>query len=316
MSITTVDVLILSSSRDFATDIVCHRLSELGTSFLRLNIEQLPDIAFVLDPVRAVLGCRFEGREWRVHASSLKSVWWRVATFRRDAFGHPIEPARQLQFSQWPAFFRGLMLFEEARWYNFPSATYRAESKPYQLRKAAALGFSIPETRITNDRNIEISSELGDPVALKSIDTIYLVEEHQQHFTYTNVVSWKDCADDNFHLLPATCQTLLEPKLDLRVTVIGDRLWCHAITIEDEPISGDWRVQPKSRLVYRKSNLTAAQSTRCLHLVCELGLKFAAVDFLRSNGEDWFIEVNPTGEWAWLDSDGEIANAIAQELSK
>lgn len=316
MSITTVEVLILSSFRDFATDIVCHRLAEQGTSFLRLNLEQLPDIAIVLDPVRADLRCRFEGREWRVHASGLKSVWWRQATFRRDAFGHPIEPAMQLQFSQWPALMRGLMLFEDARWYNLPSATYRAESKPYQLRKAAELGFAVPETRITNDRHVDVSSELGDLIALKSIDTIYLVEEDQQHFTYTNVVSWLDCADDDFHLLPATCQVLMEPKLDLRVTVVGDRLWCHAITVEDEPIAGDWRVHSKNQLVYRKSDLTPEQGARCKHLVRELGLRFAAVDLLRSKGEDWFIEVNPTGEWAWLDHDGEIANAIAQELSR
>ena len=316
MSITTVEVLILSSCRDFATDIVCHHLAEQGTQFLRLNLEQLPDITIVLDPVRADLSCRFGGREWRIRASKLKSVWWRQATFRRDAFSHSIDPARQLQYSQWPALMRGLMLFEDARWYNLPSATYRAESKPYQLRKAAALGFLVPETRITNDRHAKISGQLGNPIALKSIDTIYLVEEHRQHFTYTNVVSWQDCSDDDFHLLPATCQTLMEPKLDLRVTVVGDRLWCHTISVGDEPIAGDWRETFKSQLVYRKGDLTAEISARCLNLVRELGLRFAAVDLLRSKGEDWFIEVNPTGEWAWLDNDGEIAIAIAQELSR
>lgn len=316
MSMTIVEVLVLSSLRDFATDIVCHRLAEQGIPFLRLNLEQLPDTELVLDPVRANLRCRFEGREWRVNRDDLKSVWWRQATFRRDAVSHPIEPARQLQFSQWPALMRGLMLFEEARWYNLPSATYRAESKPYQLRKASALGFAVPETRITNDRYADVSSILGDSIALKSIDTIYLVEEHQQHFTYTNVVSWQDCADEDFHLLPATCQTLMEPKLDLRVTVLGDRLWCHTITLDEKPITGDWRVHAKSRLVYRKSDLTAEQGERCLQLVRELGLRFGAVDLVRSKGEDWFIEVNPTGEWAWLDTNGAIADAIAEELSR
>lgn len=316
MSGTSVEVLLLSTIRDFATDIICHRLTEQGTPFLRLNLEQLPEMAVVLDPVRASLRCRHKDHEWTINAGVLKSVWWRQATFRRDAGGRAASSAEQLQFSQWPALMRGLMLFEEASWFNLPAATYRAESKPYQLMKAARLGFAVPETRMTNDRHASISLELGDHIALKSVDTIYLVEEDTQSFTYTNLVSWSDIADDDFHLLPATCQALLSPKLDLRVTVVGERLWCHSITDSGQPIEGDWRVLRKASLSYREQTLPPALRERCLTLVRELGLKFAAIDLARSQGEDWFIEVNPTGEWAWLDKDGRISIAIAEELTR
>ena len=34
----------------------------------------------------------------------------------------------------------------------------------------------------------------------------------------------------------------------------------------------------------------------------ELGLNYGAFDFVRAvNGELVFLEVNPTGEWAWLE---------------
>ena len=34
-----------------------------------------------------------------------------------------------------------------------------------------------------------------------------------------------------------------------------------------------------------------------------LGLVYGAFDFIRTpRGEDVFLEVNPTGEWAWLEN--------------
>lgn len=36
---------------------------------------------------------------------------------------------------------------------NDPSATYLAESKPYQLAVANELGFKVPRTMVTNDVN-------------------------------------------------------------------------------------------------------------------------------------------------------------------
>jgi glutathione synthase/RimK-type ligase-like ATP-grasp enzyme len=48
-----------------------------------------------------------------------------------------------------------------------------------------------------------------------------------------------------------------------------------------------------------------------------LGLTYAAIDLALSNGEYWFIEVNPTGEWGWLDgAERPIAAAIAEELMR
>jgi glutathione synthase/RimK-type ligase-like ATP-grasp enzyme len=80
----------------------------------------------------------------------------------------------QLDRSQWSAFIRGLAALDRATWVNHPQATYLAESKPYQLRLAHKLGFTIPATLITNDAEALSAEHLGDPFILKSIDTILL----------------------------------------------------------------------------------------------------------------------------------------------
>lgn len=51
----------------------------------------------------------------------------------------------------------------------------------------------------------------------------------------------------------------------------------------------------------------------------ETGYRFGRFDFIRKNGELWFLELNPNGQWAWLDENNErglismVADAIKKE---
>ena len=51
----------------------------------------------------------------------------------------------------------------------------------------------------------------------------------------------------------------------------------------------------------------------------ETGYRFGRFDFIRKNGELWFLELNPNGQWAWLDAKNEnglvslVADAIKRE---
>lgn len=48
----------------------------------------------------------------------------------------------------------------------------------------------------------------------------------------------------------------------------------------------------------------------------ETGYKFGRFDFIRKNGVLWFLELNPNGQWAWLDEDNKdgLICAIADEI--
>lgn len=51
----------------------------------------------------------------------------------------------------------------------------------------------------------------------------------------------------------------------------------------------------------------------------ETGYRFGRFDFIRKDGELWFLELNPNGQWAWLDENNErglismVADAIKKE---
>jgi len=314
MSNNKPSVLILSSLLDFPTDRICHNLTNQGISFLRINRDALDDLSITVDPIKATMTCCHNQHSWHID-SSLKTVWWRQPTFLRNTPNKALLPEEQLKQSQWGAFMRGLMLFDEAAWYNHPAATYQAESKPYQLRRAAKLGFSVPTTIITNDRHAKIQELISENIAIKSIDTLLLRENSKQHFGYTTLTTWSECADEFLHLAPLTCQSIIASKIDLRVTIIGNKLWCDEINIGNNGIDGDWRLIKKEDLSFRSFSLPPTIEEKCFLLTKDLGLRYGAIDLAYSEGEFWFIEINPTGEWGWLDRPGRgISEAIAGEL--
>jgi hypothetical protein len=87
-----------------------------------------------------------------------------------------------------------------------------------------------------------------------------------------------------------------------QVTVIGARLFAVAMTApEDSPARLDFRLD-SGALRYQVHQLPAAQEAACLALVGTLRLQCAAIDLvLTPEGEDVFLELNPNGQWGWLE---------------
>ncbi|MFP1133139.1 RimK-like protein [Asticcacaulis sp. W401b] len=309
-----VDVLVLANLHDFPTDRVCSELQDAGARYFRLNAETLKQARLRLVPQEQLLEVECNGTTWVIDGN-LKSVWWRQPTFLRNTPYEAMSLQDQLERSQWPAFLRGLTLFDQAKWINHPAQTYRAESKPWQLHRAARLGFSTPLTLITNDPGADVVSTLGSKVAVKSVDTVLLREQGQQYFSHTQIIDWADCATDDLAAAPVMVQEAVTPKIDLRVTVIGENIWTVSVLSEERPIEGDWRLQKKGKLTYPAYDLPLAVARRCIDFVRDMGLIYGAIDLMVRGGDYLFVEINPTGEWGWLDTpERPLAKSIANEL--
>jgi glutathione synthase/RimK-type ligase-like ATP-grasp enzyme len=100
------------------------------------------------------------------------------------------------------------------------------------------------------------------------------------------------------------------------VTVIEGSVFAASITRDGGEIAGDWR-SDKSNLCYSSFSLPPDVERLCLKLVDRLGLRFGAIDLVQRSDDYFFLEINPTGEWAWLvDATGmKIDEAIAHALS-
>jgi glutathione synthase/RimK-type ligase-like ATP-grasp enzyme len=74
---------------------------------------------------------------------------------------------------------------------------------------------------------------------------------------------------------------------------------------EAEPRSHTWTlITPGTRIggtSYELHQLPQEVESQCVHLTRALGLAFGAIDLiLTPQGEYVFLEINPNGQWAWL----------------
>jgi glutathione synthase/RimK-type ligase-like ATP-grasp enzyme len=311
-------VLILASRYDFSCDYVVSSLRSLGVPYLRLNTEDLPVFDLSLDPITPILRGISPKLSFEIRADRLAAVYFRQPTFLRDASLSGRPPAEQFRRAQWSVFMRSLMVFDRCLWVNHPSRTYEAEHKAIQLRVAVEVGFDVPCTSVSNSSEaLGAIAGGGDLVAVKGLDTVLVREGRTETFGYANLLRPAEAGAHDIRSAPMIIQEALEKKLDLRVTVVGNMAWCAAVTVKGESIFGDWRLA-KTEAQFSEFPLSPLIVQRCISLTRRLGLQFGAIDLAVSDGRIYFLEINPTGEWAWLQAGLEfrIADALARSLAR
>ncbi|MCM8791313.1 MAG: RimK-like protein [Candidatus Omnitrophica bacterium] len=253
-----------------------------------------------LFPIESKLAGKFENIKFEITNKSLKSIFFRRPTFLRDNYNPNLTPIEQLSRTQWAAFNRGLMIFKDCLWINHPKATYAAESKPFQIHMAKAVGFKIPKTIITNtDKAINNYFPGQKRLAIKTVDSVVLKISKKDAFIYTNPISVSNIRRKTLSSSPAIFQEFLSNKIDVRVTVVNNRTFSVSIQSGKNGVDGDWRLM-KDKVNYLPLELPRNIHNICVRLVKALGLCFGAIDLAMVDNEYYFLEINPTGEWSWL----------------
>lgn len=296
-----VEYLILSDSKDYTTDYVAIELHNRKLKYLRLDRDLLDNYKINFDLNRLELNVKIDDFSY-VISKKLKGVFYRAPTYLRETFNSATSPNEQIKNSQWMAFFRNLELFSNAKWINSPSKTFLAENKLYQLKIAKSIGFKIPNTLVSNNVNFVSNKFSKTKLIVKSLDTVVLsFGNTEEGFFYTNDTSLHELEECNLSLAPIILQNKLEEKIDIRVTVVGK--WANAVSILRKGtligVSDDWRKE-KNSVKFENVKLPRTILAKCIRIVSELGLVYGAIDLIYSKGEYYFIEINPTGEWAWL----------------
>jgi glutathione synthase/RimK-type ligase-like ATP-grasp enzyme len=292
-------VLLVASRYDLSCDYVISHLRHKKVNYLRLNSEDLSELTVELDPIRKSLKIGFEDKQYCIFSEKLRSVLFRRPVFLREYGDDQLSTSDRFSRLQWAAFVRNLMIFEEASWMNNPVSTYLSEHKALQLSIAAQIGFAVPETRITNAPHPKLIGNEPHKIAIKGLDTVLIRAEGQELFGFTNFECSSTLEPTEWKTAPATIQVELTNKLDIRVTVVGDQVFAASIMTNGQPICGDWRVQ-KNNAKFSEYCLPEDIAQRCCNLVKKLGLSFGGIDLALCEGQFYFLEINPTGEWAWL----------------
>lgn len=308
-------ILIVTNERDVGADFLVRELANRDVPVVRLNSERATEWRLSLEP----------GNSWRVAdetrtlaSSECRGVWWR----RPEVPQPPTHTATAIEAvaDQWRAFLAALATVPGPIWISDPPRIRAAENKALQLQVARRLGFDVPRTVWTNglDQIREFLASCNDLVAVKSPTSAWWEESDGARFVYTSLVSSDELPDaGRLAQAPVVVQQPIVPKRDVRVTVV-EKTVLAAIRdtgAEDpsEPI--DWRHAPQHPWAHHK--IPAEIADRCRDLVRAFDLRFGAIDLaLDGSGKHWFLELNPNGEWGWLQRIGlPIAEALADSLT-
>lgn len=310
-----INYLIISNTFDYSTDLICLQFQKRGLNYLRINRDKFLECNIVYNLCDSSLIMKMHDEEYVIFNDSLKSVYFRAPVFLRNSKNYNL--SQQLYRSQWSAFIRNLIVFDQCKWVNHPVSTYRAENKLYQLKIAKEAGFLVPDTIVGNCSTDFVEND--DCYIVKSLDTALFHDGNQELFTYSTKISGYELNDSVLQDAPVIIQKYLDNKVDIRVTIIEEKIFPVKITKNNCGIDGDWRKMSKDLLDYTIITLPIDIENR-IHIIMEkLDLKFGGMDLILSNDKYYFVEVNPTGEWGWLkystkiDIDVAIADCLASE---
>lgn len=301
-------ILILTRKDDFHADRVITELEKRNERYLRF---ETPDF-----PVSAAVSIRYGGQTdvslelngKRVDLSDVKAVWNRRP--QPPAISQDLSPEYQ-EFAgdESKHVLRGLWaLLSDRFWVNPYEAARSAELKPYQLRLAGEIGFEVPRTLITNkpDEAMDFFHACGGEIIYKPFTSHFFRRDGKYFYIYANRVSEQDLTDKAGLIQHAPCifQEYIPKKLELRVTVVGQKVFAAEIDSQTSQRSKeDWRRYDFQNVAYRPFQLPAALEEKLWELLCRLGLVFGCIDLiLTPDGRFVFLEINQSGQWYWIET--------------
>lgn len=311
--------LVVTNKRDLTSDFIILELRRRGLPYLRLNTEEIPKAIFQCTPSAAglwkfdLLGASFD-------LSKVKAAY-----FRRPGVPEPLSQIRETERSyctqEWHATLQSLYWAIGERWLNAPHLIALAENKIYQLMLAKDLGFKVPDTLVSNEPAAIKDFFSNGQVIGKPLRNAVVKGGVRDRVLFTTRVSIDEDTDEiSIRACPIILQREIRKKFDVRVTVVGEQVFAATIDSQSCPATEvDWRRMSEAGLEHEIYQLPKVIADRCIELTRKLGLRFGAIDFvLDAEDQLWFLEINPNGQWGWIETrtGHPIAAAIVSELER
>ncbi len=299
-------ILIVTNRQDHTADYLILELQKRKVDYVRFNTEDFPQrVKLVWRVDESGLEGYFSFPRCRVNLKDIKSIW-----YRRPSPPVP-DPeidniiVQEFIVTESQASLEGLWRCLDCFWISHPDNLKRAEYKLYQLKVAKQLGFRLWPTILTNHSKSaqEFYYEQNCQVVYKPLRRGRILHEDGVGLIYTNLIGFEEGMNlDKVEYAPSLLQKYVPKRVEIRVTVIGSKVFAVEIHSQDhiEAIH-DWRRGDMTRLNHLPHRLSSEMVSMCINLVNILGLAFGAIDFILTPEDEYvFLEINPNGQWAWI----------------
>lgn len=303
-------ILIITHKEDYTADYVIDKLNKFNLPYFRFNCEDYLSYNITL---------RFgKYNECSINQiNNFTSVWYRRTKLPQIKSRNKSELIYLL--GEMDTFIHNLFGIIKAKWLSDPVAVANAENKLLQLSLGKEIGFNVPDTLLTtNKQELESFFRKNKFTILKPISSGRVdYEDNTSKLIFTNIIN--DDVINNINsmeLTPAIYQEYIEKDYEIRVTIVGKDCFAAKVQSQNDIESSiDWR---RKKIKFERCDLPEEISKKCFSLLKRLNLSFGAFDFIKSkDGEYYFLEVNPNGQWVWIEKDtGQpIADSIINYLS-
>lgn len=300
-------VLILTNSEDATADHLTPSLDRASIPYIRLDTDRmLSNLQFSFQSSEPTLHVQ----TGRYTPDDIRAIWYRRPERLRAP--HPQNtPEEDYALDEWSEALEGFLAHvPQERWINHPSANAGASHKVEQLTTAVRLGLRVPATLVTqNPEELRtFFGQHGGKVIAKPLSKGTLEDESTNSVSliYTSRVVEGDLLRlDDLVTCPTLFQERLDKAFDVRITIVDEAI--HAVKLFATESDGSQRCDIRRNNMedvrYEACILPSAIQQKLLDIVAHYHLRFAAIDMAVTNTGDWiYFEINPNGQWAWLDT--------------
>lgn len=299
-------ILIVSNADDEHVAPVGHELRRRKHPFTVVDPGHFPASLTITSESRAGRSASTVERAGRaLGLDEVDAVWYRRP--RDFELSEDLEHGERVWLeNECTHFIRSLWANMDSRLVNDPAAIRSANRKLVQLELAARLGLSVPDWIVTNDpsRATEFCRRQEAGTVVKALANPVLTTSQGPGMIYTHRLSAADHdVLDSVRFGPTFLQAFVSKSADVRVSVFGDRVFAVEIgSAVVEAAANDFRRVHPFELEHSAIELPAEIERACARIVAELGLSFGAIDLLATaDGDHVFLEINPNGQWYWLE---------------
>lgn len=198
---------------------------------------------------------------------------------------------------------------------KFPNV-YSAENKVTQLQIAKKVGMKTPVTYTGNDYSKLFESFDGhsNNVIFKPL----LPSNFEKSILKPTKIDLQKLSDTSVRGCPAIYQEFIEKSYELRVIVIGSKIFVAKIESNNPKVGFDWRFWQDEDFSVTQCELPSEYQKPCFDYLNYFGLNFGVFDFVVSkDGECFFLECNPGGNFLFCEDfcpDLKLLDAVVEFL--
>lgn len=278
-------LLVFSNSKDATVDVVVNGLSN-EIEVLRYNTDEEISHSIEVDS---------NGRN---SLESVNLIWYRRPFEHFDHVENDLESKIWRQENE-EMIWCYLLQYSESIWINYPSKNWYAERKLIQLKSAPKFGLLTPDWLISsNNASIsEFISKHSGKCLVKPIDNGYILHEKGLSHIYSTKISNEidfSCASN----CPTLFQKIIEDKFDVRTIYVDGKVLYIRMESDDLDIRSNEMKNVKYSIISAPSHIHEAYC----NFIESFGLRFSTSDFVVDHNGNWyFLENNPNGNWAWIE---------------